>query len=77
MSQEETLNVTFTGWTQALCCSSLYFPILPSQLAAAVPAGVFLFPLLFSFFPSVPKSSIGASTLAKTSDREGDRVGRP
>ena len=49
---------------------------LPSP-AAAVSAGVFLFPLLLSFFPSVPKSSIGASTLAKTSDREGDRVGRP
>ena len=54
--------------------TSLHY--LPN-LAAAVPAGVFLFPLLFSFFPSVPKSSIGASTLAKTSDREGDRVGRP
>ena len=33
--------------------------------AAAAPAGVSLFPLLFSFFPSVLKSSIGASTLAK------------
>ena len=47
------------------------------NLAAAVSVFVFLFPLLFSFFPSVPKSGIGASTLAKTSDREGDRVGRP
>ena len=53
-----------------------YLHYLPN-LAAAVSAFVFLFPLLFSFFPSVPKSGIGASTLAKTSDREGDRVGRP
>ena len=49
----------------------------PSNPAAAVPAGVFLFTILLLFFQSVRKSSIGASTLAKTSDREGDRVGRP
>ena len=63
-----------TGTLLLLFLPSLHY--LPN-LAAAVSAFVFLFPLLFSFFPSVPKSGIGASTLAKTSDREGDRVGRP
>ena len=71
---ERHLHRLDTGTLLLLFLPSLHY--LPN-LAAAVSAFVFLFPLLFSFFPSVPKSGIGASTLAKTSDREGDRVGRP